>query len=329
MPSSDSAERGHRRWAVWLAIIIALLSLAYAAAWFYFADRLEGGFSAAIADMNREGVRVECTEFSSSGFPLHVGVVCHDVTYARPNDGMAVAASALRYALPLLRPGHVDSEVYGPAHVSFPPLPPLAIGWEALRAELRRGIPLPENVSITVRALAAHGARHTATPLLSVAAAELEARPAKQNLDVAARLEKLVLDPLLPGGGKLPPLDGEAEVAIENGVSLALDPPRSLRGQSAMIHKLSLSAGGEAQITLSGRVSVDDAGFVNANLAVSVRNPRAVARDLSEAFPKARETIESASAAVAALGDEPTLQIRIVDGEAYMGFVPLGKIPPL
>src|SRR5690606_28258356 len=221
-----------------------------------------------------------------------------------------------------------QGDIQGPALVTLSPFPTVEANWEGLRAALRRGAALPESVIVTAHGLAG-AIQGGAAPAVAMALAELEARPVGHDLDVAARFDGLALDSALLGGRTLPPLDGKAEVRVDDGVRLVLNPRRSLRGRSVTIRNFSLSAGEDAKITLSGRIWVDDVGLVNGRLTVLVHDPQAVAHVLSKAFPTAREAIESGSRAIAALGNQSMLHVRVMDGEAYMGFIPLGRIPPL
>ncbi|RUW24612.1 DUF2125 domain-containing protein, partial [Mesorhizobium sp. M4B.F.Ca.ET.013.02.1.1] len=123
----------------------------------------------------------------------------------------------------------------------------------------------------------------------------------------------------------LPPLDGSGEATLKNGVALIRTQPKSLRGQSVDIAKLDLSSG-EARITVSGPLSVDAEGLIDAELTIKLRDPKAVAAILGGAIPERKSEIEQGFAGLAILGNEPSMPLRIVKGKASLGFIPLGKI---
>jgi hypothetical protein len=102
-----------------------------------------------------------------------------------------------------------------------------------------------------------------------------------------------------------------------------------VRGRSATIRSLTVTTGGDAGFELSGDVSVSQDGLVNGNLQLSMTNPNALSRVAEEAFPEARSNIRAAFAGLTLLGRNPTMPLRIVDGRATLGFIPLGTIPPL
>ncbi|WP_292667269.1 DUF2125 domain-containing protein, partial [Mesorhizobium sp.] len=93
-------------------------------------------------------------------------------------------------------------------------------------------------------------------------------------------------------------------VTLKNGVALIAAPPKSLRGQSIEIAKLDLSSG-TARITVSGPVSIDAEGLVDASLMIKLKDPKAVAAILAGAVPEHKSEIEQGFAALAMLGKEP------------------------
>jgi hypothetical protein len=86
-------------------------------------------------------------------------------------------------------------------------------------------------------------------------------------------------------GRNVPSLDGFGEARLKNGVAVVQSKPKSLRGQALDITNMELSSG-EARISVSGPVSVDDAGLVDADLMIRLTNPQAVAEVLATAVPE-------------------------------------------
>ncbi|MER9426346.1 DUF2125 domain-containing protein, partial [Mesorhizobium sp. M0317] len=130
------------------------------------------------------------------------------------------------------------------------------------------------------------------------------------------------------GGRGGPPRDGCGDATLKNGVALMKTQARSLRGQAVDIHKLDLSSR-TARITVSGPVSVDANGQVNADLTIKLQDPKAVAAILATAIPEQKSQIEQGFAGLALLGNEPSMPLKVVKGKVSLGFIPLGKIKPL
>jgi hypothetical protein len=154
-------------------------------------------------------------------------------------------------------------------------------------------------------------------------------RPNGGDLDLAARFGGLMLDPAVLAGNSLPPLAGEADLTVDNGVSLVGMHVTSLRGQSGTIRNMALSTGETTAIIVSGPFAIDQEGLVDAQIKLTVRDPQGLAAALSTALPQLRQEIEQVSAGLSLLGDAPTVPVKISKGRASMGFIKLGNIPPL
>jgi hypothetical protein len=155
------------------------------------------------------------------------------------------------------------------------------------------------------------------------------ARAIKKDAYLDGRFEGLEFGPSWPDLGALPPLSGKADLTVTDGAALALADRRSFRGHSATIRELTLSPSDDASITVKGRASVDDAGRLDADLKVRLRNPEELAAAIKLAFPEAAREIDNATAMVAVLGSDPLVPVTIHKGKVTVGFIPLGRIPPL
>lgn len=330
MSSRNRAGRSHSRRFFWLAVFIVVAILAYTGAWFYFAREIELRTESALTRLTGSGIAAGCEEGTARGYPFRIGMFCERVFYDNPAGGVSVEAGAFRSAAQVYAPWHVVGELDGPAMVEIRSLPPLTIDWELLHASTRLARPLPERISVEGKAITVSARESEPKPLASAEAGEFHARPSGPDLDVAGLFTGLTADPSLVKGLRLPELDGSADMTIKDGIALVRKPPTDLRGRSVTIRTLSVSsAGGDAGVTLSGPLSVDEKGRIDAELNVSLRNPREISRLLEEAFPERRDEIRTAFSAIGALGDTPSFPLRIERGKAYLGFIPLGRIPPL
>ncbi len=113
----------------------------------------------------------------------------------------------------------------------------------------------------------------------------------------------LQIDPAAVAGRTLPVLSGSGDATLKDGVAAGRTRSRSLRGQSGTIRNLDLSTGPETGIALSGPFTVGADGLIDANLMVTLRDPRGVAAALANAFPEARRQITAGFAGLAALGN--------------------------
>ena len=81
-------------------------------------------------------------------------------------------------------------------------------------------------------------------------------------------------------------------------------------------------------MTLSGPLSVDEQGLIDARLEIRLRNPKAVGEVLGGVIPERKSQIEQGFAALAMLGGG-AMPLTVVKGKASLGFIPLGRIGPV
>lgn len=330
MTPSDTKPPYSRRRFLWLAAFIVLLFGGYTVGWFYVADRLEKQANAAVADLNRDGVSAECVNLTVHGFPFRLGIFCDSLGYEDGARDIFASAGSFRSAAQIYQPMKAIGELDGPLRVAAPGLLPLWFDWDKLRASARLARPLPERVSAEAEGLSGMTDPEDGDPvsLFSAAKAATHLRPNGADLDWALSFEDLEVDQAAAGGRSLPVMNGAGDISFKDGVRLLLSGQQSLRGRSAEIRSLDLSSG-DGGVVVSGPVSVDADGLVDARLLIKLRNPSAVAATMAGVFPEAKNQINSSFGALALLGSEPALPLVVAKGRASMGFIQLGSIPPL
>jgi hypothetical protein len=318
MPSSERRQPNYRRRFGWLTAFIVLLFGGYSAGWFYVADMLETRAGDAIQGFSRNGRAAECSDMKAEGFPFRIGLWCDSVRYE--DARFAVAADSFRSAAQVYDPFHVVAELDSPATLDLPVVGPVEAAWDNLRASVNADFDFPQRASFELRGLKAALDRHQTS--LEVKAGEAHMRRNGDDLDVA-----LSFSGALATGQRalanLPPLDGALDLTLNDGVRIALQGGGSPRGWSGTIRTLSISAGPDTGLTLSGPIAVDEQGLVNANLMIGIRNPAGISSILQAVFPKAGNL-----SSLAALGDTQ-LPLTIVNGHASLSFISLGAVPRL
>lgn len=322
------ASRKRGRFGLILSILVlTALAFSYSWAWFHYSAKLEDAARANLAAFSSGGRQAECPGMQTGGFPVGLQMSCTGFTYSDPGKGVAIETGPVRSEAKIYDPLGISSSFDGPAVVALEGRPALRLDWRVLTADTRLARPLPKLVTLTAADIAA-SLENGGQPLLHAKTARLEASPKDNDLELALRFGGLTLAESLSSGIALPPLDGAAEIGIDNGIALMARPPKSLRGLSANVKQASLSSG-EAAISVTGPVSVGQKGLLNARLAVTIQRPREIAALLGDALPQMRDQIETAFAALAMLGGNATLPLRIANGEASIGFIKIGKVPPL
>ncbi|TIS56403.1 MAG: DUF2125 domain-containing protein [Mesorhizobium sp.] len=331
MTSSDERPPKFRRRLFWLAAVIVVLFGVYSAGWFYLSDRIKSEADKAVAALDNDGIKAGCINLVVSGYPLSFAVSCDSLAYQDDARNIAASTGSFNAVAQITQPLSPAADLRGPLRTSVPGMAPLWIDWDNLRGDMKLSWPLPRRIS-----LKAEGLSGQTDPVDDGDPVELfyarnaagELRPSGQDVDYAGSFADLEIDADAIGGRVLPPLDGSGEATLKNGVALVRTQVKSLRGQAIDIRKLDLSSG-TARVTVSGPVSVDADGLINADLTIRLKDPKAVAAILGTAIPEQKNEIEQGFAGLALLGNEPSMPLKVVKGKASLGFIPLGKIKPV
>lgn len=314
-------------WLVGLAVIVVVLAAGYSWAWQHFAGQLMAEAKTSLAALNKGPRQADCLGMETNGYPLKLGLSCAGIAYSDPKHGVSVRAGAVRSAAAIYAPGKIIGTLDGPALIEVAGVEPLRIDWRTLQAQTRLAEPLPEFALLAGQGIIA-STQDGPAPLMTAAAASIVAQPAGRDLKLALSFDELKLGERLSQGVALPPLDGQAKLTLADGISLAVDRPESLRGLSAELREMSISSG-DAGIDASGPVAISPAGLINAELSVTLRRPQEIEALLAKAFPELRDEIDTAFTSLTVLGNRPTVPLKIVDGNVFVGFIPLGRLPPL
>ncbi|MBZ9917918.1 MULTISPECIES: DUF2125 domain-containing protein [unclassified Mesorhizobium] len=331
MTSTDERQPKHRRRLFWLAAFVIALFAIYSGGWFYLADRVRSEADKAIATLNKSGIEAGCANLQVSGYPLSFAVSCDNLAYEDDAKNLAASAGSFNAVAQIIQPLSPVADLRGPLRTSVPGMVPLWIDWDDLKANVKLSWPLPRRISLTAEGLSGQTDPADDTDpvqLFSAGKAAGQLQPNGSDIDYIGSFGDLEIDPDAIGGRVLPPLDASGEATLKNGLALIGTQLKSLRGQAVEIRRLDLSSG-TAHVTVSGPLSVDAEGLVDADLMIRLKDPKAVAAILGAAIPEQKNQIEQGFAALALLGNEPSMPLKVVKGKASLGFIPLGKIKPV
>lgn len=330
MPSRKRAGRSFSRRFILFALFIILAILAYTGVWFYAADTLERRTITAIENLNVGHQRANCEEPTARGYPFRIGLFCRSVFYEDAKNGISISAGAFRSAAQVYQPMRTVGELDGPARIATPYLPAIEAAWENMRVSARLTTSLPERISSEARNVVLTLDDESRQPIARAESFQAHTRQNGSDLDIAVIAQALTIDPEFTNGSAMPALAGELLLTVDDGVSLARLNAPGLRGRSGTIENLSLKiAGGEAGLILKGPVRVAENGLLDAELRVTVSEPQRIAQLVGTMLPEKRDEIAGITAGLANLGTAPTLPVNIRQGRVFVGFLPLGSIPPV
>ncbi|ESY84523.1 MULTISPECIES: DUF2125 domain-containing protein [Mesorhizobium] len=331
MTSSDERQPGNRRRLWWLATFILVLFAVYSAGWFYLANRVRSEAGKVVATLNKSGIEAGCANLQVGGYPLSFTLSCDSLAYEDDAKNIAASAGSFNAVAQIVQPLSPVANLRGPLRTSVPGMMPLWIDWDNLQANVKLWYPLPRRVALQAEGLSGQTDPADDTDpveLFSAGKASGQLQPNNGDLDYVGSFGDLEIDADAIGGRVLPALDASGDVTLKNGVALIGTQVKSLRGQRIEIRNLDLSSG-TARVTVSGPLSVDAEGLVDADLMIRIKDPKAVASILAGAIPEQKNAIEQGFGALALLGSEPSMPLKVIKGKASLGFIPLGKIKPV
>lgn len=336
MTSSAEPNTRYSRRIKFLGIGVLIVIALYTGAWFWGASYLKGEIAKGIAQSNANGTQAECANLDVKGFPFRAGVFCDKVTFADPAQNIAVSLGAFRSAAQVYDPARGIIELDGPLDMQLPSGESVKANWSLLHASARYGDPLPKQIDVEARDFDVVIPQINPGALIKAVNAQTHFRTVDQDVDLASSADDLTLNPLLTGGRMVPLFDLETSVRLNNGAKY-LDTSAStlgefMRGQSATINTVSMRFADGGGFSISGPLSVDEAGLLSGDLSVLFTEAEKLGKTIQGISPEIAAYVSpslSLAASTAKPGENPKIDVTIRKGKAAIGIFPLGEIPPL
>jgi hypothetical protein len=336
MTSSTPTNTRYSRRIKWLGIGVAIIAAVYTGVWFWGASYLKREIVKGIEGANAGSSRAECANLDIKGFPFRAGVFCDKVTFADPSQNVAVSFGAFRSATQVYDPARGIIELDGPLEMQLPGGEAVKGNWSLLHASARYGSPLPKQIDVEMKDFDLSVAQLDTAPLVQAGNAQAHFRTVEQDVDIASSAVGLNLNTVITGGRIVPPFDFETSMRLNNGARFldtsALTLGEFLRGQSGIINTLGLRFADGGGLSVSGPLSVDEAGLLSGDLSVTFTEAEKLGQTVQEISPEIAAYLTpslSAAASVAKPGENPKIDVTIRKGKAAIGIFPLGQIPPL
>lgn len=315
----------------WLALLAGLAAI-WSALWFGAAGRLEEFVRTALARMESSGARAACESLDVTGFPSNLALRCLAAAYTRDVDGISLKAGRLDAAWSVTTPMTATAVLAGPGQVELPGLVPLDLNWSALVAETRLWFPRPSSIAIRLNDLVARSAADDGE-LFALRSSTASATIEGADIDIALDAADAHIATASGPATALPVQTLTLTAKVRDGAHRLLGERPSVRGTVLEIAALRLVPRDGMAVSANGRLAVDTNGVVSGELEVHLTDPGSLAAMLASAFPAHAEEIRTGFEALAAMESPPGsgsgIKLRIVDGQAFLGFLPLGFLPAL
>lgn len=320
-----------------LALMTVLVVIAYSAVWFTIARQIETRLPPLLQSAGGEQSG-QCAGIDVRGFPFRIGLFCDRVTYDDRAAGLSLATGALRSAAQVYQPGRGIVEVDGPLELRSAPGEALSLDWTRLHASFRAGLPGLDRLSTVSQDLKGNWLLPFGEGSIGMAASDVQAHLRRNGPDLDAAVSvtalDLTLDMLGAGQSKLPGLSGNIDLTLTDRADwLAREgSTKPLRGTAGTLRRLELDFGSDRRIVLSGPVSIDEDGLLSGEVALTVTNIEATRDVLMAGFPLSADLIGGIAGSIASITKgkpEPTVNLSIREGTAYLTIIPLFSIPPI
>ncbi len=336
--AGSSAKRRSAAPRVFAGVVLVALVLfaALTAGWFYLARELDTRVQDAIEAAAGEGVTIACAEQDVFGYPFRLGLACDSVAIEAPESGIRATGGQLRTAAQIYDPRRIVMELGAPVAVDAPDLPPLELGWDLAQGSARFSGDGLEQMSIAIDAPWIT-LRDEGTQIAEANRFEVHSRRNGADLDLALTDRGLTVAP--PGLGALPTFDVSADMSVAGAAGWLADGlpggriETALRGSQGTLRQLRLAPAQGGAMEISGPFAFSPTGEVTGNFRIALEDPEAVASLVGQLVPGGGAIANTLVGGLGLVGRQEEgrtiVDVEVRDGRAQLGFIPLGRIPPI
>lgn len=307
--------------------VIGLAIAVYTFGWFWFAGIVEDRARKASAEIG-----ITCTDLAAKGFPFRIGVFCSKASakLGPPEAPAVIDVINFRSAAQIYEPTRLITEIGSPATVTWPNGFKTDLNSSLVQASVRLDGALPSRISLVVDNPAVAETGQAANTFGQAIKAEFHMRKGQNNqIDLAANFAEVKIknasifniaaDVAVAGATRF-------EAAIESKKPLV----EVLRGTDGEARNLNLTFVDGGNLTISGPFSFSESGLLTATLKLEAKDTAKLIEKLGQLGSGLGFNLKNLDALKAmAITPDITLNITIKDGNASIGFIPLGQIPPL
>lgn len=334
--SSDKSPANPSRGYLWLVILIVVAIAGYTTVWFYLAGQLENRSRFLLSDLQNRNVSADCQDLDVRGYPFRLGLFCTSVVAQDQKTATTVSTGGFRSAAQIYRPNHIVSELDGPVSVEADADLLADLNWDTLRSSTVFNLEGLDRASLESKDFQANVTLAGASDPVEVTAetSQFHARRNNADLDAVFRLNTAVLR----FGEQLanaPALDLQADITLADRAWLLTGgnrPRQPWRDLSASLNNLNADMDNGAGLSMEGPFSINQDGYLTGKFNLEIRNMQAWQEVLTAAFPHLAEEIDNAAGIAAGIdggNGSLSLPLNIDNGTVRIGFIQLGKLPPI
>lgn len=319
----------------WVIAIVVIIAVVYSLGWFFVARTVKARIFSLLEGSSKQDITVSCQDLSYKGYPLNFGFVC-DQMHLRDRatntvfDTPKLTAGAAVYA-----PWTVMADIEGPANLTRDNGSLVRSEWENLSTKMIYGDKAPELLSGELSNLTTRFSAHAGQQgVLTVEDGKALVRQEDGNLDVAVSVTNAVLRPRNDAEA-MDPISFDLVATVEKGISLLDGPLRAdkLRGKSGVLNNVTLVVGdNNSHVSVAGPFSFDNQGYLTGNFNLELAGVDLIAQAIKIGVPESANVVDTMATLVRnfSAGQKVfKLSVGVDRGRARIGFIPIGKIPPI
>ncbi|MEC9102250.1 MAG: DUF2125 domain-containing protein [Pseudomonadota bacterium] len=323
-----------------LLIVVLAAAALWSAYWLVGAQSSRSAFTTWFEDRRAEGWVAEYDDFALRGFPNRFDATWEGLSLADPDSGLAFDLPIFQLLALSYRPTHVIA--VGPHAIGIAtPADKFTLASDQLRASLRL---TPDAALELERAvlegdnLLLSGAESAGLSHLNLAAERLGDATYRTGINAKGLTPPMALLQEVLGTDALP--DRMESLTLD--ATVTFDRPwditaiETARPQPQIIDLTTLDAQwGVMKIQAKGRIEADAQGRATGTVnlqATRWQDMLTIARQsgaLTDTAARMAEGVLSMAAQASGNPDRLDAEITLRDGQAYLGFIPLGPVPPL
>jgi len=350
------------RWGKIAIVVVAASFTLYTIFWFVLAHIVQNHVLLEL-EKAQEGRGVfHCDDVHKTGYPLRVGVVCSNLNWQSDGQDIVASLTSLVADAPIYAPSRRSIHLQAPAHFELAPNMMqdgvfVDANWNSLDIQANFVKDTLANLRLSAENLRLKQTSDTSLDFgtrldLPFSGAEFI------RLDMGSEgrhfFIKLLFDAVTPDlkleeeGEPLPNLSGDIHIMIDAGHDLPVASAfkredefdveehgrfAGLLGQSGQVQRAILRFASGGGLEGQGTFSVSQTGLLSADLSVAIDDMLGLQRTLRPLLPSQAGNLETIFFALNTMPKNadgaPVLPVKIDEGNIRIGFLPVGKIPPI
>ena len=154
MPRKFTTRFG-RRQLIAAAAILAVLALAWVGGWFWLASWADERATAALQELSRRGVEVDCRDRTIAGFPFSLRLACAETKVSDRRSDASASLAGLTGGASVFAPMTLRISMRAPVQAASPQFGTADLRWDNAEISAGLGISGPRSVAFQAKRLEA------------------------------------------------------------------------------------------------------------------------------------------------------------------------------